>query len=246
MSVTQLIKDLPTLCQIVKPSIKSEVLSERLNSRYKKQAKRYDDFRNRLLHGREQLLDSIIPEGFSGRWLDVGGGTGWNIEYALPRVTKQASITLLDLCDPLLDIAKDRFSKYSEYDIKIVKNDACTYSSEVKYDVISFSYSLTMMPNWFDAIENARSLLVPGGRIGVVDFFRPRKNDLSLKESKLNTWILREFVPWWFNHDDVFLSWDHLHFLSSRFKQEHKWIKKEKTAYLPIKIAHYGFLGRAL
>ena len=38
-------------------------------------------------------------------------------------------------------------------------------------DVVTFSYSLTMIPDWFAALENAAAMLKPGGTIGVVDFY---------------------------------------------------------------------------
>ena len=42
-------------------------------------------------------------------------------------------------------------------------------------DVVTFSYSLTMIPNWFQALERAYAALKPGGMIGVVDFYISRK-----------------------------------------------------------------------
>ena len=46
---------------------------------------------------------------------------------------------------------------------------------EAPVDVVTFSYSLTMIPDWFAAIENALRMLRPGGQIGVVDFYVSRK-----------------------------------------------------------------------
>ena len=51
----------------------------RLESFYSGQAEAYDDFRRRLLQGREAMYQSIpVPEG--GVWVDLGGGTGANLE----------------------------------------------------------------------------------------------------------------------------------------------------------------------
>ena len=43
-------------------------------------------------------------------------------------------------------------------------------------DVVTFSYSLTMIPNWYLALENARKLLAAGRMIAVVDFYVARKH----------------------------------------------------------------------
>ena len=43
-------------------------------------------------------------------------------------------------------------------------------------DVVTFSYSLTMIPDWFLAVDHAWRLLRPGGTIGVVDFYVSRKH----------------------------------------------------------------------
>jgi S-adenosylmethionine-diacylgycerolhomoserine-N-methlytransferase len=53
--------------------------AERLEAFYGRQAAAYDDFRRRLLHGREEMMQSLdIAEGDT--LLDLGGGTGSNLE----------------------------------------------------------------------------------------------------------------------------------------------------------------------
>lgn len=60
--------------------ISGKTHQDRLESFYSHQASGYDDFRKKLLHGREDMLQSI----FSGAcqvpkdavWIDFGGGTG--------------------------------------------------------------------------------------------------------------------------------------------------------------------------
>ena len=53
--------------------------AERMESFYGAQAQDYDDYRKRLLTGREEMYQAIpVPQ--DGVWVDMGGGTGWNIE----------------------------------------------------------------------------------------------------------------------------------------------------------------------
>ncbi len=53
--------------------------AERLENFYGGQAKSYDDYRKRLLKGREELWHNL-PRPQGGVWVDMGGGTGANLE----------------------------------------------------------------------------------------------------------------------------------------------------------------------
>ena len=110
-------------------------------------------------------------------------------------------------------------------------------------DVVTFSYSLTMIPDWFGAIENALAMLKPGGVIGVVDFFVSRKHPPS--NHKRHSWFTRTFWPTWFSFDNVFPSPDHVPFLHRHFDpivfEEHR----AKVPYMPlIRVPYYLFVGR--
>jgi hypothetical protein len=53
---------------------------ERLESFYKNQADLYDSYRHRMLHGRLPMIEAMpAPQG--AVWVDLGGGTGSNLEY---------------------------------------------------------------------------------------------------------------------------------------------------------------------
>jgi betaine lipid synthase len=56
-------------------------------------------------------------------WLDIGGGTGWNIEemdkyFAIENFDK---VFLLDLCEPLLAVARKRFQRRGKSDVSFSK-----------------------------------------------------------------------------------------------------------------------------
>ena len=54
-------------------------------------------------------------------------------------------------------------------DAKVVEADATTWVPDEGFgrvDVLTFSYSLTMIPNWFSAMDHAAQLLAPDGRLG--------------------------------------------------------------------------------
>src|SRR3954449_9382052 len=75
MSLTS---DLRILYNLTCKRVRGRTHQERLEAFYHDQADAYDDFRRRLLHGREELMRALdVPAG--GRLLDVGGGTASNV-----------------------------------------------------------------------------------------------------------------------------------------------------------------------
>ena len=108
---------------------------------------------------------------------------------------------------------------------------------------MTFSYSLTMMPDWFAAIENAWSILKPGGTLGAVDFYVARKHagDGSARHGFLG----RHFWPMFFSRNDVFLSPDHLPYLRRRFAQVECSESRGRVPYLPLlRAPYYTFIGK--
>ena len=115
-----------------------------------------------------------IPEG--GRMLDVGGGTGSNAELLGDRLARLESLRIVDLCPSLLAAADERVRRNRWTNVQTVAANAAAYEPEGgPVDVVTFSYSLTMIPNWFTALEHAYAALKPGGVVGVVDFYISRK-----------------------------------------------------------------------
>ena len=102
-----LLSDLRVLYHIVAKPVRGKDHAARLESFYSGQAEAYDDFRRRLLQGREAMYRSIpVPEG--GVWVDLGGGTGANLEPIGAELHKARKVYLVDLCDSLLAVARKR------------------------------------------------------------------------------------------------------------------------------------------
>ena len=77
---SSLMADLKVLYHLALKPVRGESHAERMESFYAGQAGDYDSFRRRLLQGREDLFRTIdVPRG--GTWVDLGGGTGSNMEY---------------------------------------------------------------------------------------------------------------------------------------------------------------------
>jgi S-adenosylmethionine-diacylgycerolhomoserine-N-methlytransferase len=215
---------------------------ERLEAFYRTQAGAYDDFRRRLLHGRQEMMEALdVPEG--ARALDMGAGTGSNCEYLGERRQRFESITLVDLSPSLLRVAEERVRRHGWDNVHTVLADATTYRPEGgPVDLVTFSYSLTMIPDWFKAIDHAHAILKPGGLIGVADFYVSRKWPAAgVRHSRFR----RAFWPLWFNWDNVFLSPDHLPYLEARFRTVKREERLGRMPYmLWLKAPYYIFIGR--
>jgi S-adenosylmethionine-diacylgycerolhomoserine-N-methlytransferase len=215
---------------------------DRLEAFYRTQAGAYDDFRRRLLHGRQEMMEALdLPEGAS--LIDMGGGTGSNFEYLGDRRRRCRSLTLVDLSPSLLKVARERVERNGWDNVRVVLADATTYEPEDgPADAVTFSYSLTMIPDWFKAIDRAREILKPGGLIGVSDFYVTRKWPASgVRHARWR----RTMWPLWFSWDNVFLSPDHLPYLQSRFQTVKLEERLGRMPYmLGLRAPYYIFVGR--
>src|SRR6476469_9417525 len=107
MSLTS---DLRILYHLPCKRVRGRTHQERLEAFYHDQADAYDDFRKRLLYGREEMMQSLeLPPG--GRMLDLGGGTGSNVAALGERRAALERITVVDLCPSLLEAARQRIAK---------------------------------------------------------------------------------------------------------------------------------------
>jgi S-adenosylmethionine-diacylgycerolhomoserine-N-methlytransferase len=208
-----------------------------------RQAESYDDFRDRMLKGRQEMCNSLpAPDG--GVWVEFGGGTGRNLEFLGERIKKFHKVYLVDLSSSMLNIAKQRIARRGWTNVETVEADATRFRlPEGLADVVTFSYSLTMIPPWFAALDNARSILKPGGTIGVVDFHVSQK--YPAPGMACHSLFTRTLWPFVFHIGNVFNSPDHIPYLKQRFEQISLFESRLKIPYLPIlRVPYYIFLGK--
>jgi len=155
--------------------IRGDTQQERLESFYASQAELYDAYRYRMLHGRLPMAQAM-PQG--GTWVDMGGGTASNLEFfgedGLGRAFDR--VVVLDLTPSLCEEARKRIERRGWGDFaSVVCGDACAQDLDGmppagSVDLVTFSYSLSMIPGWRAALDNAMRMLKPGGHIAVCDF----------------------------------------------------------------------------
>lgn len=238
-----LFNDLKILWHLVVARATGNTHEERLESFYQGQANGYDAFRRRLLHGREELF-AALPAQPGAIWVDLGSGTGENAERWGNRLGEFGHGYLVDLSSSLLKIADQRIEARGWKNISTVHADATKFlPPEGAADVVTMSYSLTMIPDWFAAIDQAYRMLKPGGTLGIVDFFTARK--YPAEGLAKHSWFTRNFWPTWFGNDNVFPNPDHLPYLQSRFETVQLVQRFGKVPYIPIiRAPHYYFVGR--
>ena len=98
--------------------------ASRLAAFYGPQAADYDRFRERLLQGRRELIDQMdIAAGSSV--VELGCGTGRNVEFLGERLSTLARVELVDLCAPLLERARLLAAGWPN--VHVVAGDATTH-----------------------------------------------------------------------------------------------------------------------
>ena len=211
-----------------------------------------------LLQGREDMLGLVAAQlkhkaerrPSSARkpiWVDIGGGTGYNIEAMqayLDVPTFFSKVYLVDLSPSLLDVARKRFARLG-WKVEIVCQDARTFrlpSNEVPHDAdtkvppfqspstpsegadfVSLSYSLSMIPDYYSVLDSIPTLLSAEGILGVVDFYVQSIVEISGRTytggsfNRHVTWLGRVFWRAWFDVDRVGLEGARRDYLEYRF-----------------------------
>lgn len=225
-----------------------------LESFYAAQANIYDATRAKLLHGRQDMLalaasqlrfqqkqrgGAPLARNKKPVWVDVGGGTGWNIECMqrhLPVADFFHAVYLVDLSPSLCEVARQRFQRLGWGNVRVICEDARAFKLgdyedgrgdgggeekdffsigrsavddgargvEVGADLLTMSYSLSMIPEFHPVVDSLASLLAPDGIMGVVDFYVQNRVDFQSRNyvggviDRHCMWLSRVFWRTWY------------------------------------------------
>jgi ubiquinone/menaquinone biosynthesis C-methylase UbiE len=183
---------------------------DKMSSFYASQAKGYDAVRENMLVARPEMMSAFGPIKQGHTWLDIGGGTGRNVHYIRAQLDIFDTIVVLDICSELLEIGKQhaRVSFTPEQYAKIrwvcldinapsIKEELAKVTGNTMdrgFDTITFSYSLSMIPEWEKALYSAKSLMSDCGRVLVADFDTYTEKGSSLKDLLIRTWYKQDGV----------------------------------------------------
>ena len=258
-----------------------------LESFYGSQASIYDATRNKLLQGRHEML-ALVAAQIKYRqttrqinpkpiWVDVGGGTGWNIEQMQSQVdvpTFFHAVYLVDLSTSLCEVARQRFQRLGWKNVRVVCQDARTFrlsdyeagvdeskkefsigksaydedvQDSVGADLLTMSYSLSMIPEFHPAIDSVANLLALDGIVGVVDFYVQNQIEFQSRNyiggaiDRHCMWISRVFWRTWFELDRVNLESARRDYMEYKFGTILS--ANRRCQLLGFRIPYYIFVG---
>ncbi|KAJ2005952.1 hypothetical protein GGI04_002049 [Coemansia thaxteri] len=243
----------------------------RLDAFYEGQAAVYDSTRGGLLRGRKTMLRLCAAElkqrtgGAKPIWVDLGGGTGWNIEQMdqFFGISNFKRVYLVDLCRPLCKVAEQRFKAKGWKNVSVVCQDALTFVlpelaeaglDHGRIDLVTMSYSLSMIEYYYPVVDRIASLLNPQtGFVGVADFYVSEATKLNGRRDVEQAgvlgyecnWFTRVFWQHWFEFDHVYLHHSRRSYLEHVFST-HKVLNCRNHFVLPylVQIPYYVWLGR--
>ena len=166
--------------------------ADRMDRMYRHQRHIYDFTRKFYLLGRDLLIETLDAPP-RARICEIGCGTGRNL-VALARRYPDAEIYGIDASEEMLKNARAAIVRQGLADrIRICRAFAETLDPESafglteKFDVVVFSYTLSMIPSWERALDRATTLLKPSGLLAVVDFS---------EQTRLPDWFRRLLRRW--------------------------------------------------
>jgi len=141
---------------------------------YRQQRHIYDLTRKFYLFGRDRMIDRLSPQP-SARIVEVGCGTARNLIRLAGRYP-DAKLFGLDASHAMLETASIAIARAGLSErITLAQGYAEALSPQLfgemaPFDDILFSYSLSMIPDWKQALNATRDALSARGRIHIVDF----------------------------------------------------------------------------
>jgi S-adenosylmethionine-diacylgycerolhomoserine-N-methlytransferase len=173
---------------------------ENMDRMYRLQRYFYDATRKYYLLGRDRLLTELDVKP-NEQVLEIGCGTARNL-IILARRRPDATLFGLDASMAMLKTARRKINNAKAANVTLktgLANDLsfdATFGLGCAFDKIFFSYSISMIPCWQEAIDRALANLKPGGQLFIVDFYDQEQFPVMFR--KTLTWWLNKFhVTYW-------------------------------------------------
>jgi len=136
---------------------------------YRKVAEVYDLNRRFFLFGRKRLIEKLSSHHTElPRILEIGCGTG-TVLLELYRHYPKSQIVGLDLSENMLAVARQKTADIPN--ITLIQGKFDANFIDKPFDLIVFSYALSVFPDLEATLELTQKQLAPGGVIAMVDFF---------------------------------------------------------------------------
>ncbi len=104
------------------------------------------------------------------RVLDIGCGTGLNLEAIRDKVVSEGEIDGIDLTPEMLGLAQQRVERKRWGNVRLSHGDAKSLPfADNVFDGVCSTLALSVVPEWRLALKEAWRVLKPGGRIALLD-----------------------------------------------------------------------------
>ena len=178
-------------------------------------------------------------------WVDLGGGTAENVammDKYMP-ISSFKKVYVVDLCASLCRVAEQKCVAKGWDNVEVVEGDACTFKpAEGKVTLVTFSYSLSMIPPFISAIDNGIGMLQDDGIFGIADFYVSSKFDLPLRQM---TWARRFFWRSIFDQDNIDLGPERRAYIEHKLERITEFNGNGSIPYVPyLRAPYYVWLGR--
>lgn len=214
-----------------------------IKDHFTEHSEQYDDLREHLLFGRKEFYRKLEINKDS-IWVEFGGGTGYSLELLGDKVNQLRKIYFVDLSEDLMEIAKTRANKNGWSNIEFICGNMFDFSlpEDEQANYISFSYSLSMIPDWQKAISHSNEVLAKNGKLLCIDFYLAEKEPVKNydKQSSFMRWL----YPKYFSFGDVHLDERVLPKLNDVFKEEFSGTDKKRPFFALIKSPFFYFIGQ--
>jgi S-adenosylmethionine-diacylgycerolhomoserine-N-methlytransferase len=159
--------------------------AERMDRHYRYQRYIYDSTRTHYLIGRKHLIRKVDPKPGESV-LEIGCGTAWNLARIAKRYPK-AQLFGVDVSTAMLETAAASLKRQGASErVTLRQGDATNFDAtatlgRAEFDRVIFSYALSMIPCWREALAHSAGLIAPGGALHIVDFGQCEKLPTAFK-----------------------------------------------------------------
>jgi S-adenosylmethionine-diacylgycerolhomoserine-N-methlytransferase len=171
---------------------RSDAHARLMNNTYRWQRHFYDVTRKFFLLGRDQLLNEFqLQPGQTA--LEIGCGTGRNLVMAA-QLYPDATIFGLDISTEMLKSARASIrANCFESRVHLACGDAAAFDASRllgmnSFDCVFFSYSLSMIPSWRDAVMNGIKCMSASGSVHILDFGQQERFPTLFRKG-LTSWL---------------------------------------------------------
>ncbi|MDB2438939.1 methyltransferase domain-containing protein [Hellea sp.] len=145
----------------------------------------YDHFSQRHYKQPRKVLVDRLDLKSGDNVLHIGCGTGLSFSLIIDKIGPDGTLIGLDVSQKMLAQAEKKISKHGWQNVHLLHADARELSAELLKDHLGQDMtidhavgelSFSVMPDWRLVMENALGLIKDGGKFGVLDGYRAKKD----------------------------------------------------------------------